>query len=231
MYTLYSIVTVYDSWALIRYCFFEAVHSQASHHNKQLLTKHTGTAHRPLLLMSAAALQDSPAGDLFMVHEPHFFLVYCKLKREFGIGCVFICTSTWNSKGLHSYFIKNPGCVCNSSLDDHLYPLWVIFIGVTFVTLETEGKDQDHLVLGKLFYVSRLGKPHRHIKWWHLKDVWFIVLRCYEVHEYVSNIYIKKTTQLEFGMVIEERLKVGDRMSAEEKGMTVSRRNQLFKCI
>ena len=74
------------------YCFSEALHSQASHHNKQLLTKHTGTAHRPLLL-SAAALQDSTAADLFMVHEPHFFLVYCKLKREFGIGSVFIFTS------------------------------------------------------------------------------------------------------------------------------------------
>lgn len=43
---------------------------------------------------------------------------------------------------IYSYFIKNPVCIYDGSLDYHLYPLRVIFIRVTVVTLRTRQKHQ-----------------------------------------------------------------------------------------
>lgn len=67
------------------------------------------------------------------------FLVYCKWKRV-KKKCMCVCKENWNAIGTSPYFINNPVCICNSSVDHHLYPLWVIFIRVTVETLITDNR-------------------------------------------------------------------------------------------
>lgn len=111
------------------------------HISTTMTTSNIETVHPPIWLMWGAALQNTTPEDIFMVYEPHFFLAYCKSKRELKIAvCIYLYINMKLKKGLHPYFIKNPVSICNSSLDHYLYPLWVVFIWMTVITLEAKSK-------------------------------------------------------------------------------------------
>lgn len=91
----------------------------------------------------------------FKALGPHFLLVYCERKKS-STAVFNMHQNVLNSKGLHPYFIKNPLCICYSSLDHHLYPLWVIFIRVTVVTLKLNQSKKIHFKKALLFKRSHI---------------------------------------------------------------------------
>lgn len=77
------------------------------------------------------------SSDAALKNEASFLLCVLKIKEILKVTPFITMEDI-----IYSYFIKNPVCIYDGSLDYHLYPLRVIFIRVTVVTLKTRQKHQ-----------------------------------------------------------------------------------------
>lgn len=77
------------------------------------------------------------SSDAALKNEASFLLCVLKIKEILKVTPFITMKDI-----IYSYFIKNPVCIYDGSLDYHLYPLRVIFIRVTVVTLKTRQKHQ-----------------------------------------------------------------------------------------